>query len=119
MQEFWFIIITTPPSIWAIFKILERFPKLHVKIDYVKLKMPIFGPIITKIESAKFCQFFSMTFKSGLGVLECLDSSSVTLKNKAIGEEKMKCITNKLFKVINGLFFSSSLQHAQAVKNAS
>ncbi len=84
VQEYWFIIITTPPSIWAIFKILERFPKLHVKIDYLKLKMPIFGPIITKIESAKFCQFFSMTFKSGLGVLECLDSSSVTLKNKAI-----------------------------------
>jgi type IV pilus assembly protein PilC len=84
VQEYWFIIIATPPSIWSIFKILERFPKLHVKIDYVKLKMPIFGPIITKIESAKFCQFFAMTFKSGLGVLECLDSSSVTLKNKAI-----------------------------------
>jgi type IV pilus assembly protein PilC len=84
VQEYWFIVVTTPPTIWAIFKILERFPKLHVKIDYIKLKMPIFGPIITKIESAKFCQFFSMTFKSGLGVLECLDSSSVTLKNKAI-----------------------------------
>ena len=84
VQEYWFIVVTTPPIIWAIFKILERFPKLHVKIDYIKLKMPIFGPIITKIESAKFCQFFSMTFKSGLGVLECLDSSSVTLKNKAI-----------------------------------
>jgi type IV pilus assembly protein PilC len=84
VQEYWFIVVSTPPSIWAIFKILERFPKLHVKIDYLKLKMPIFGPIITKIESAKFCQFFSMTFKSGLGVLECLDSSSVTLKNKAI-----------------------------------
>jgi type IV pilus assembly protein PilC len=84
VQEYWFIIIVTPPSIWGVFKILERFPKLHVKIDYLKLKMPIFGPIITKIESAKFCQFFAMTFKSGLGVLECLDSSSVTLKNKAI-----------------------------------
>jgi type IV pilus assembly protein PilC len=84
VQEYWFIIVVTPPIIWSIFKILERFPKLHVKIDYLKLKMPIFGPIITKIESAKFCQFFAMTFKSGLGVLECLDSSSVTLKNKAI-----------------------------------
>jgi type IV pilus assembly protein PilC len=50
----------------------------------MKLKTPIFGSIITKIESAKFCQFFSMTFKSGLGVLECLDASSVTLKNRAI-----------------------------------
>ena len=84
VQTYWFLIVSTPPSIWAVMKILGRFPKLSVKIDYIKLKIPVFGPIITKIESVKFCQFFSMTFKSGLGVLECLDSSSVTLKNKAI-----------------------------------
>lgn len=84
VQNYWLLIITTPPTIWAIFRILGNFPKFSVKIDYLKLKIPIFGPIITKIESAKFCQFFAMTFKSGLGVLECLDSSSVTLKNKAI-----------------------------------
>ena len=84
VQTYWFLIVTTPPSIWAFMRILGKFPKLSIKIDYLKLKVPIFGPIITKIESAKFCQFFSMTFKSGLGVLECLDSSSVTLKNKAI-----------------------------------
>jgi len=84
VQNYWLLIITTPPTIWAIMRILGNFPKFSVKIDYLKLKIPIFGPIITKIESAKFCQFFAMTFKSGLGVLECLDSSSVTLKNKAI-----------------------------------
>ncbi len=84
VQTYWFLIVSTPPAIWAFMRILGKFPKLSVKIDYLKLKVPIFGPIITKIESAKFCQFFSMTFKSGLGVLECLDSSSVTLKNKAI-----------------------------------
>jgi type IV pilus assembly protein PilC len=84
VQTYWFLIISTPIAIWALIKILGKFPKLSIKIDYLKLKVPIFGPIITKIESAKFCQFFSMTFKSGLGVLECLDSSSVTLKNKAI-----------------------------------
>ena len=84
VQTYWLLIVTTPPAIWAFMRILGKFPKLSVKIDYLKLKVPIFGPIITKIESAKFCQFFSMTFKSGLGVLECLDSSSVTLKNKAI-----------------------------------
>jgi type IV pilus assembly protein PilC len=84
VQTYWPLIVTTPPAIWTIMRILGKFPKLSIKIDYLKLKVPIFGPIITKIESAKFCQFFSMTFKSGLGVLECLDSSSVTLKNKAI-----------------------------------
>lgn len=84
VQQYWLLIISVPPIIWLILTILERFPNIHSKIDYIKLKTPIFGSIITKIESAKFCQFFSMTFKSGLGVLECLDASSVTLKNRAI-----------------------------------
>jgi len=84
IQEYWLTLISTPLIIWLTIKILERFPTIHVKIDYIKLKTPIFGAIITKIESAKFCQFFSMTFKSGLGVLECLDASSIALKNRAI-----------------------------------
>lgn len=84
VQNHWLTILGTPVIIWLIIKTLERFPLIHVKIDYIKLKTPIFGSIITKIESAKFCQFFAMTFKSGLGVLECLDSSSIALKNRAI-----------------------------------
>jgi type IV pilus assembly protein PilC len=84
VQNHWLTILGTPIIIWFVIKTLERFPLIHVKIDYIKLKTPIFGSIITKIESAKFCQFFAMTFKSGLGVLECLDSSSIALKNRAI-----------------------------------
>jgi len=84
VQENWLSILLFPLLIYILVKILEKLPATKIKIDLVKLKIPIFGGIITKIESAKFCQFFAMTFKSGLGVLECLDSSSIALKNKAI-----------------------------------
>jgi len=84
VQGNWAGILMLPPLIYSLIKVLERLPATQIKVDYFKLKIPIFGGIITKIESAKFCQFFAMTFKSGLGVLECLDSSSVALKNKAI-----------------------------------
>ncbi|MFZ9470186.1 MAG: type II secretion system F family protein [Rickettsiales bacterium] len=84
VQGNWASILMLPPLIYGLIKILEKLPATQIKIDYFKLKIPVFGGIITKIESAKFCQFFAMTFKSGLGVLECLDSSSVALKNKAI-----------------------------------
>lgn len=84
VQGNWASILLFPPLIISLIKVLERLPATQIKVDYFKLKIPIFGGIITKIESAKFCQFFAMTFKSGLGVLECLDSSSVALKNKAI-----------------------------------
>jgi len=81
----WYFIILTPPVIWTTVKILRRSSEdMAVIIDDLKLKLPIFGPIINKIDAAKFCQFFSMTFKSGLGVLECLESSSGVIKNSAI-----------------------------------
>jgi len=85
-QKYWLIIIMIPIIFILTIKILARNKNLAVRIDFLKLRVPIFGGIITKIESAKFCQFFAITFKSGLGVLECLESSSIALQNKAIRE---------------------------------
>lgn len=81
----WYIILLTPIVIFILLKILRKSSEeMAVIIDDFKLKLPIFGPIMNKIDSAKFCQFFSMTFKSGLGVLECLDASSGVVKNMAV-----------------------------------
>jgi len=85
VQANWYILILTPPIIFTIIKIMRKSSEnLAVMIDNFKLKIPVFGPIINKIDAAKFCQFFSMTFKSGLGVLECLEASRGVIKNVAI-----------------------------------
>jgi type IV pilus assembly protein PilC len=80
----WYLIIFSVPLTWLLLKFLSRSSELAIKIDKLKLKMPIFGGIISKIDSAKFCQFFAMTFKSGLGVIECLEAASGVVKNRAI-----------------------------------
>lgn len=80
----WYLIIFSVPFMWVVIKLLSQSPEMAVRIDDIKLKLPIFGPIISKIDSAKFCQFFAMTFKSGLGVIECLEASGGVVKNKAI-----------------------------------
>lgn len=84
VKKKWYIVISTPIIIFTIIKILKRSSELEVKMDMMMLKIPIIGAIINKIDAAKFCQFFSMTFKSGLGVLECLDSASSVIRNTAI-----------------------------------
>jgi type IV pilus assembly protein PilC len=84
MKNYWYIMIIVPIIIFIIVKILQTSENIAIKIDHIKLYMPVFGPIIKKIDSAKFCQFFALTFRSGLGVLECLESSSGVIKNKAI-----------------------------------
>jgi type IV pilus assembly protein PilC len=80
----WYLIIFSVPLIMILMKLLAKNPEMAVKIDDLKLKLPIIGPIISKIDAAKFCQFFAMTFKSGLGVIECLEASSSVIKNKAM-----------------------------------
>jgi type IV pilus assembly protein PilC len=83
-QNYWYILIGFLPSIMMLMKVLGRVPDLAIVIDDLKLKAPIIGPILSKLDSARFCQFFSMTFKSGLGVIECLDSAGMVIKNAAI-----------------------------------
>jgi type IV pilus assembly protein PilC len=80
----WYFIIFSVPLIMILTKLLAKNPEMAVKIDDLKLKIPIIGPIISKIDAAKFCQFFAMTFKSGLGVIECLEASSSVIKNRAM-----------------------------------
>ena len=87
--------------------------KLGITIDNIKLKTPLFGSIIKKIESAKFCQFFSMTFRSGLGVIECLQLSSDLIKNKAI-----KNSINQIQQdVSDGLSLTNSIDRANYFPN--
>lgn len=83
-QNHWWHMIVAWPCFTLFIKILKKNEELALKIDKIKLIIPVFGRVINRIEAAKFCQFFSMTFKSGLGVLECLEASSDTLKNVAI-----------------------------------
>ena len=84
IKNYWYLIVFSIPSIIITVKILTRSEELAVKFDALKLKIPVLGPILNKIDAAKFCQFFGMTFKSGLGVLECLEAASAAIQNKAI-----------------------------------
>lgn len=84
VQEYWAILILIIPAVIISLKIMRKVPDLAVKIDAIKIRIPIIGPIMVKIDSAKFCQFFAMTFKSGLGVIECLESGRLVVSNEAM-----------------------------------
>lgn len=80
------LMIAMVPVLVVLYKIINRLPVISIKFDELKLHMPIFGGIIAKIDASRFCHFFSITFKSGLGVLECLESAKDVVGNRAIKE---------------------------------
>jgi len=72
------------PVIFLVYKMLNKIPNVANKIDEIKLHIPIFGSIISKIEISRFCHFFSITFNSGLGILDCLESAKAVVVNRAL-----------------------------------
>jgi type IV pilus assembly protein PilC len=84
MQKYWYLIIIMPVITFVLTKLLRKISLINLYLDKFWLKMPIFGAIIIKVNSAKFCQFFGITFKSGLSVVECLDSAGEVINNLAI-----------------------------------
>lgn len=85
--QFWYIVFIGPVALYIALKTFGKLSdNVAYKIDTVKLWIPYIGGTIRKIELARFCHFFSITFRSGLGILECLDIAQNVVKNRVIKE---------------------------------
>jgi len=78
-----FMLAMIPITIFG-YKAARKVPEIALQIDQIKLHIPIFGQILTKLDASRFCHFFSITFKSGIGVLDCLETAKEVVGNLAI-----------------------------------
>ena len=83
-QKYFVSMIVSIVLLIIIVKLLSKNKSVKLKIDLIKLKMPLLGNIITKIEMSKFTKFFGVTFASGIPVLECLTISANVVKNTTL-----------------------------------
>lgn len=84
MQKYSFAILVAIPVLFIIYKYFRRMPNFAIFADDLKLKIPIMGEIIRKIEASRFCNFFAITFESGIGVLDCIESTKQVIGNLSI-----------------------------------
>lgn len=68
--------------IFVIYKYINSTKAGRVLIDRIKLKIPVFGKLITKIELAEFCRILSMLLKSGIPIIDAINIVSRALGNK-------------------------------------
>ena len=88
IQKNFLYIIFIPIFIYITIKLLCKFNKnFAIFVDLIKLKVPIFGKIIQKIDLSRFAKFFGITFSSGIPVLDCMDITTRVVNNKAIKQE--------------------------------
>lgn len=85
--NYWYIIFSVPILLFVVLRILLKASEsLAYNFDNLKLHIPYINNTIRKIELARFCHFFGIMYKSGLGILECLETANNVVKNKVLSE---------------------------------
>jgi len=85
--SYWYVIFSMPVVLAFGLKYATRTsPKFKYYMDGLKLKVWIFGPMMTKIKLARFANYFAMMYSAGITVLDALKISEDMVDNMVLGE---------------------------------
>ncbi len=86
-QAYWWAVLSVPIIVAVIFVTLRRASdNIAYKIDQMVLSMPVFGPLVRKINISRFCQTFGALYSAGLPILQSINSAKLTVSNLALSE---------------------------------
>jgi type IV pilus assembly protein PilC len=75
------VILLGVAAVVATYVILNSKKKTRFYIDVVKLKMPMFGPLVRKTAVARFCRTLSTLLRSGVNLIDALNITAKTAGN--------------------------------------
>lgn len=82
---YWYAILILPVATVFLVKYLARIrPGVRYRVDDMKLRMLLIGPILRKIILSRFASYFALLYASGVTVLTCLQISENIAGNKVI-----------------------------------
>lgn len=85
--EYWYLIFSAPFLIYFGLKMAAKNNHdFKYYLDGLKLKIWIFGPLMTKIKLARFANYFAMMYSSGITVLDALKISENMVDNLVLGD---------------------------------
>jgi type IV pilus assembly protein PilC len=85
IRNWWPLLIALPLVGIATFTVaLRRSPRMAYLWDYLKLRIPLIGPILQKIILARVATFFALMYESGITVLDALKTSEEIAVNRYI-----------------------------------
>jgi type IV pilus assembly protein PilC len=83
--EYWYIILAIPiVLVISIIIGVKVSPPFHYKVDNIKLKIPVIGPILKKIILTRLANFFAIMYSSGITIIDCIKTSEEIAGNKVI-----------------------------------
>lgn len=86
ITNWWFFVLVMIVFIIIAIKSLKFLSEgFAVQFDKLKLKIPIFGQIMLKIDTSRFITFFSVMYNNGADIIDIMKSTSRIVSNKYLG----------------------------------
>ncbi|MBQ7552365.1 MAG: type II secretion system F family protein [Rickettsiales bacterium] len=106
ITNYWQIGIGVIAGVVIGIKVASIFNKTFmIAVDRLKLKIPIFGDLLLKLDVSRFISFFTLMYNSGADIINIIQSVSKTLSNKYLGYR----IEQMQYKILDGLSIFQSI----------
>lgn len=83
-RRFWPVIIPGVAVIVYGARKIIKMPQVKIRLDSIKLKIPVFGPLNRLVVVSRFMRTFAMMLSAGVGVVESLELSKRVVGNKVM-----------------------------------
>ena len=85
--RWWYLMLGIPAAVVALLWFLAKTNDgVKRRIDELALRLPVLGPLRTKIILARFSTFFAMLYKAGISVLDCIQICEKIVGNRVMEE---------------------------------
>lgn len=83
--NYWYLVFSIPVIAWLmLYEAARRSPEVRLRIDTLKLRLYLFGPLLLKSDLARFSSYLAMMYTSGMTVLESLRIAEQLVNNSAV-----------------------------------
>jgi type IV pilus assembly protein PilC len=87
LVSYWWAVLLAPFAIFFGIKFAAQTnPVLRYRLDGLKLRLPVLGPILRKIILSRFASVFALMYSSGITILDAIRSSEEIAGNAVIQE---------------------------------
>ncbi len=85
LVNYWYIFLLAPLlAAAAIYVSWRRNPLARLRMDGIKLRLPIVGPILKKIILSRFANTFAMLYAAGIPILESIRTTQQVVGNRVV-----------------------------------
>ena len=84
-RTYWYIVALGAVGAAFAFRRYKRTENGRARVDALKIRVPLFGPLFLKVALARFSSTLGMLLRSGVPILQALDNVKETVNNRVIG----------------------------------